>query len=381
MEKCQDKIKNEKLQKILDKLESIQEKSYIGNRTPKFLDIDITSFLNMSIAERKNFVLNKMKPFDPSPALITYIAMLIESINMKKSNILIIDDAINMAIELQKLIKEKITKQNALDRFILLQSKNSEPKYSYEDIKQFLFSESNIEYHKYLNSLNENLYREIHSEFQANMEVIHTKYKSKIHALELKLKAFQIKYRQKYPNLSFQGKVQNILMKLYNLFENIRKYTYVNHKYQAIGTCNSAKNRISKFLKYNLHPTFSLEEDYNTFVQASNKEFLDVDDVIKKLDHNQWENLTQEKKIEIVNDIESGIQAKTDAKDILEFIKFKHKISEASTNSSDDFGPKLPILNNLPQISEPIIEEYNEDLENSFDFNEIDTSSHRKNSA
>jgi len=126
-----------------------------------------------------------------------------------------------MAIELQKLIKEKITKKNALDRFILLQGNNSEPKYSYEDIKQFLFSESNIEYHKYLNSLNEKLYREIHSEFQANMEVIHTRYKSKIHALELKLKAFQIKYRQKYPNLSFQGKVQNILMKLYNLFENI----------------------------------------------------------------------------------------------------------------------------------------------------------------
>ena len=149
MEKCQDKTKNEKLQKILDKLESIQEKSYIGNRTPKFLDIDITSFLNMSIAERKNFVLNKMKPLDPSPALITYIAMLVESINMKKSNILIIDDAINMAIELQKLIKEKITKKNALDRFILLQGNNSEPKYSYEDIKQFLFSESNIEYHKY----------------------------------------------------------------------------------------------------------------------------------------------------------------------------------------------------------------------------------------
>jgi hypothetical protein len=87
------------------------------------------------------------------------------------------------------------------------------------------------------------------------------------------------------------------------------------------------------------------------------------------------------KKIEIVNDIEAGIQSKTDAKDILEIIKFKHKISEASTNSSDDFGPKLPIINNLPPISEPIIEEYNEDLENSFDFNEIDTSSHRKNSA
>ena len=32
----------------------------------------------------------------------------------------------------------------------------------------------------------------------------------------------------------------------------------------------------------------------------------------------------------------------------------------------------------MPPISEPIIEEYNEDLENSFDFNEIDTSSHRK---
>lgn len=335
----------------------------------------------MSIAERKNFVLNKMKPFSPSPALITYIAMLVESINMKKSNILIIDDAINMAIELQKLIKEKITKKNALDRFILLQSNNSEPKYSFEDIKKFLFSESNIEYHKYLNSLNEKLYREIHSEFQANMEIIHTRYKSKIHALELKLKAFQIKYRQKYPNLSFQGKVQNILMKLYNLFENIRKYIYINHKYQAIGTCNSAKNRISKFIKYNLHPTFSLEEEFNTFVQAPNKEFLEVDDVIKKLDYNQWENLTQEKKIEIVNDIESGIQSKTDAKDILEIIKFKHNISEASTNSSDNFGPKLPIINNLPQISEPIIEEYNEDLENSFDFNGIDTSSHRKNSA
>ena len=92
-------------------------------------------------------------------------------------------------------------------------------------------------------------------------------------------------------------------------------------------------------------------------------------------------NLTQNTKIEMTNDIVAGIQSKTDAKDILEIIKFKYKILEASINSLEYLGPKLPEINYLLLISELIIEEYNEDLENPFNFNEINTYSHWKNSA
>ena len=386
----QDKLKRiEQLQKILDKLETNEEKLYSKERSPKILDLNITSFLDHSIAERKNIIYKKIEPFKLNSIFYRIISILIESLNKKKTNLLLLDDIINIFIDYDRLVGKEVNIQSNFDRFMTIQKDFNEPKYNFEDIKELLFSESNIQYHKYLNGLNENFYTKIHNEFLANLEIINNKYKKKINKLELILKGIRLKYKQNWPNLSFQGKVNDFLIKILYLNKNIGKFISNFKINQAIGACFSISKHIKRFINVNLHPKYSFEQIYNGYICAPSNNFIDVDDVIEKLDKNSWENLPMQEKIKATEDIEALIEGKVEPKDILYNIKQKYNILDSnSTVDSSAKNPKDEIIefkdHMLDEIYIPdtILEENinAEEVDPEFDINYDDMPT-RKNSA
>lgn len=384
MESQDKENKFEQLQRILDKIESNEEKLYSKNRKPKFLDLDIASFLLKPLKERKMLIFKKIEPLELNIVFHRILAILLESLNMKKTNLLLLDDIILVFIEYQKLLAKEVNIQNNFDRFMALQSDLRDPKYNFEDIKTMLFSESNIQYHKYLNSLNENFYNKIHNEFMVNLNTINNKYKKKIEKLELQIKAIRLKAKQRWPNLSFQGKVNDFLIKILNLNDKLTKYIADYKRNQALGTCISLSKHIKRFINKNLHPKYSFEYSYNNFIAAPSNNFIEVEDIIGKLDQKAWEKLEIKDKLNITEDIEAFIEEKLEPKDIISNIKFKYGIDNtistqdsSAKNEKDEIIKYREYMLEENYIPDPILELNEEDMKNehlSIDYDDMKNS-------
>ena len=384
MESQDKENKFEQLQRILDKIESNEEKLYSKNRKPKFLDFDITSFLLKPLKERKILIFKKIEPLELNVVFHRILAILLESLNMKKTNLLLLDDIVLVFTEYQRLLAKEVNIQSNFDRFMALQPDLRDPKYNFEDIKDMLFSESNKQYHKYLNSLNENFYNKIHNEFMANLNTINNKYKKKIEKLELQIKAIRLKANQRWPNLSFQGKINDFLIKILNLNDKLTKYIADYKRNQALGTCISLSKHIKRFINKNLHPKYSFEYSYNNFIVAPSNNFIEVDDIIGKLDQKAWEKLEIKDKLNITEDIEAFIEEKLEPKDIISNIKYKYGIDntistqESSAKTENDEIIKYrDYMLEENYIPDPILEINEKDVEDehfSLDYDDMKNS-------
>ena len=330
MNECPDKQKVEKLQLLLDKLSTKDEKLYSKNRSPVVLGIENAKLLSKSIQERKEYIFNKLAVLKLAPVSYEFIGILVESLKMNQCYTLIIDDAILILKELNRLLKIEAKTNYNFNRFMSQQIDVNEPRFTKREIKDFLFDETNKYFHQYLNTLNERFYKQIHNEFTANMELIKQKYETKVNQMQIKLKAIQLKAKQNWPNLSFQGKIQDYLLKIYNKIIKINKYIKNGHKFQALGACFALNKQIIRYIDKNLHPIFTLEKDYNNFIldQSNiNKNNIEIDDIIKHFDQNQWENINTNSKISIINEIETLISSNLTIKEILDYSKTKFNIS------------------------------------------------------
>lgn len=367
MNECPDKQKLEKLQLLLDKLSTNDEKLYSKNRSPVVLGIDNAKLLSKSVQERKEYVFNKLAALKLAPVSYEYIGILIESLKMNQCYTLIIDDSILILKELNRLLKIEAKTNYNFNRFMSQQIDVNEPRFTKREIKDFLFDESNKYFHQYLNTLNERFYKQIHNEFTANMELIKQKYEMKLNQIQIKLKALQLKAKQNWPNLSFQGKIQDYLLKIYNKIIKINKYIKNGHKYQALGSCFALNKQIIRFIDKNLHPIFTLEKDYNNFIEDQsniNRNNIEIDDIIKNFDQNQWEKIDTNSKISIINEIETLLSSNLTIKEILDYSKTKFNIS-ISQNETNISNFNINISNeNLPH-------EIENDIDETQEFNDI----------
>ena len=97
-----------------------------------------------------------------------------------------------------------------------------------------------------------------------------------------------------------------------------------------MGACFALNKQIIRYIDKNLHPIFTLEKDYNNFIldQSNiNKNNIEIDDIIKHFDQNQWENINTNSKISIINEIETLISSNLTIKEILDYSKTKFNIS------------------------------------------------------
>ena len=100
--------KTSSIQKILDKLETIEQKEYLESVNVKYLTMPIHTYIKLPLNEKKKYILNTINTHyhELSVPSRKYILLLTQTINMNKANLAFLEDNINMMLNYEKKMKQ-----------------------------------------------------------------------------------------------------------------------------------------------------------------------------------------------------------------------------------------------------------------------------------
>jgi len=256
-----DKISS--IQKILDKLETIEQKEYLESVKVKYLTMPIHMYIKLPLNEKKKYILNTINTHyhELSVQSRKYILLLTQTINMNKANLAFLEDNINMMLNYEKKMKQDKMINDKLAWLKTFQIKK-EDRFTIEECKQlckiFAAEENNQFIYNQTNELNYALKEEYRCTWFKQIQNWKEKYKQ----IKNEFKLFKMKANQNFPNYTFQIKVKEWMHQLLKEVSKVKQCIYYGKKWKAYGILSCLKSKILK-LNYKIAPTYNLETWYN----------------------------------------------------------------------------------------------------------------------